>query len=74
MSFIEVSDFGNSSLGLLAGLLCFVLCVTNRKQQRGCTEVTNVSRWVTPSWLYYKHNRIKDSESGKGSAAAFHPL
>lgn len=29
---------------------------------------------VTPSWLYNKHDTIKDSESRKGSGAAFHPL
>lgn len=59
--------------GLQSFFFC-VLCVTYRKQRRGCTEVTNVSRWVTPSWLYIKRNGIKDSESRKGSAVAFHPL
>lgn len=45
-------------LALLAWLL-FVLCVTHRAGQRGCREVTNVSRWVISSWLYNKQNGIK---------------
>lgn len=48
-------------VALLAWLL-FVLCVTLRAGQRGCTGVTNVSRWVISISLCNKHNGIK---SGK---------
>lgn len=47
-----------SSLTLPARLLC-VLCVTSRAGQRGCSGVTNVSRWVISGWLYNKQIEIK---------------
>lgn len=60
------------SLCLHGSFLC-PLCDLRSGTER-LHRVTNVSRWVRASWLYIKHNRIKDSESRRGSAAAAHPL